>query len=185
MRGVNSRGFCIQLFDMPSIYSAFSFFLVSQSRTGTQYKQQMGQSPVFVSRPPIVTKGEQTKQEPQILTLSLFLTNDRDTYNPGLLLFCKICTWVIDTVSEIHSPTDLKSSSMLTAAPQASWGRRGERRSERDKFWPAPGTGAGGGSQGHWQGKVERGKEQMNAFPNAEQLLPKANPLARSFEENV
>lgn len=60
--------FCIQLFDSPPISSALSFFLVSQSRTdksGTQYKQQMGQSPVFVSMPPIVIKGEETKHEPQ------------------------------------------------------------------------------------------------------------------------
>lgn len=95
MRGANSRGFCIQLFDLPPIYSALSFFLVSQSRTdkrGTQYKEQMGQSPVFVSMPPIVIKGEETKQEPQTPTLSLFLINYRDTYNPGLLPFCKIHT---------------------------------------------------------------------------------------------
>lgn len=95
MRGANSRGFCIQLFDLPPIYSALSFFLVSQSRTdkrGTEYKEQMGQSPVFVSMPPIVIKGEETKQEPQTPTLSLFLINYRDTYNPGLLPFCKIHT---------------------------------------------------------------------------------------------
>lgn len=83
MRGPNSRGFCIQLFDLPPIYAALPFFLISQSKTdksGTQYKQQMGQSPVFVSVPPVVIKGEETKQEPQTPTLSLFLSNYIETH---------------------------------------------------------------------------------------------------------
>lgn len=110
MRGPNSRGFFIQLFDLPPIYSALSFFLVSQSRidkSGTRYKQQMGQSPVFVSMPPIVIKGEETKQEPQTLTLSLFLTNYTETHTAQ-----SCCCFVKSTLeyrhSEIQSPTDLK-----------------------------------------------------------------------------
>lgn len=71
--GTKWQDFSIQLFDpiwfnrLSPDYSAL-FFLVSWSRidkSETQYKQQMGQSLVFVSVSPIAIEGEETKQDPQ------------------------------------------------------------------------------------------------------------------------
>lgn len=71
---------------------------------------------------------------------------------------------------------------MLTAAPQASWERKNERQRvltcSRNRGLEAVHKDA---NKAKWNSR----EEQTGVLPSAEQLLPKANPSARSFEENV
>lgn len=112
-----------------SLLCSFCFFLDSWSRidkSEAQYKQQMGQSLVFVFMPPIAIEGEETKQEPQTHLPFYPWSVIQRSREPRAAAVLKNPHLGIGTLSEIHSHTDLESNSTLTTAPQASWGRRGE-----------------------------------------------------------
>lgn len=93
----------------------------------------MGQSPVFASMIPIHIGVEETKQKPQTHTPDSWPATLRGR-QPRAAAVLKTPHLGIGTSSEIHSHADLKSNSILTTAPQASWGRRGERRGESNKL---------------------------------------------------
>lgn len=100
----------------------------------------MGQSLVFVSMPWIAIEGEETKQDPWTHPPFFYswLTTHRSRQARAAAVL-KNPHLGIGTLSEIHSYTDLKSNSTLKTAPQASWGRRGERQQvltcSRNRGW--------------------------------------------------
>lgn len=171
---------CLIWFDPTDWLQSTSWSRIDKSEA--QYKQQMGQSLVFVSMPPIPLRVRKLSKSHKhtYLFLSLVTYTEKQTAQ-------NCCCFEKSTLGYMHLKWDSLSyrPEEQQHAYNCSSSFLGEERWATTSSDLLQEQRLEAVHKETDKARWKRGKEQIGAFPNAEQLLPKANPSVRSFEENV